>query len=205
MKNTTTDLTHRINSFDRFYMFSDSSDVYRKWSYEEKKLKEELNKVDLSDLRMILSGLNENGIETVFGKRIKEYLESLPVETKESIESEVVTETTENTSNFRSEVLITSWEYYRKGICKSFSDCLKMAWRRYKALKLLRSGIGYVTYQKANGEVREAIATLRNGNFNYPYRTNEKTGSNPEVIKYYDIQKRAWRSFRVDRMIDIAA
>lgn len=51
---------------------------------------------------------------------------------------------------------------------------------------------------------RNAIGTLRKGNFEYKPKGNSKK-SNPMAVKYFDIEVKQFRSFRIDRLIEIAA
>lgn len=187
--NTIANLTSRINNFDNWYMMSDDHSVYTKWNREEKALKAELNKLDDSQLKEVLSGLTERGLESDFGKVIKKHIESLPVAKTQSKLSKIMT---------------TAWELIRSGIATNLSEGLKLAWLKHKTIQSLKNGITYLTFTKADGSTRKAIATLRDGNFSYESKGSNKK-KNPSVIGYWDLEKKAFRACRLDRITEVAA
>lgn len=74
---------------------------------------------------------------------------------------------------------------------------------RLKA-KLHESAVVF-KYKKVNGEIREAYGTLNIdiiGEENYPQRSVGHNVSN-EVIRYYDLNSKGWRSFRIENLISI--
>ena len=86
-------------------------------------------------------------------------------------------------------------------IFKNASEALQASWNRTKLLKKLLAGKVEFTFKKANGEIRKAIGTLNNQFFNYSPTSNSRKKENPLVIKYWDLEKNAFRSFRIDRLI----
>jgi hypothetical protein len=65
--------------------------------------------------------------------------------------------------------------------------------------EILRTGPCKVTFEKADNSLREMVCTLKD-----EYITVESAGSakpNPATMVVWDIEKEAWRSFRLDRLI----
>ena len=80
--------------------------------------------------------------------------------------------------------------------------------------ELLNENVVIFTFRKVNGEERTALGTravLNNSKFaseptiNFTENDLPKgTGTaNDDVIKYWDLEKRAWRSCRIDSVISI--
>lgn len=72
----------------------------------------------------------------------------------------------------------------------------------------LRIGVITTTFKKADGEVREMMATLNPSALeqlgiesNYSKVDNE----NLDVVTVVDFQKKEWRSFRLDRLVSIGS
>lgn len=68
----------------------------------------------------------------------------------------------------------------------------------------LRNSIVKFQYQKTNGEFRDATGTLNMDNIPeemHPANANYK--KNDDVLKYFDVDKQSWRSFRKDSLINI--
>ena len=60
-------------------------------------------------------------------------------------------------------------------------------------------------YKKVNGDIREAYGTLNikiMGEENQPHG-NDKYQAPEDVIRYYDLNSKGWRSFRVENLISI--
>lgn len=63
----------------------------------------------------------------------------------------------------------------------------------------LNSGVVTFTYQKINGETREARGTLVQNLLPTHHRTKSSSRKkNPNIICYYDLNSQGWRSFRKD-------
>jgi hypothetical protein len=186
--NTTTSLINRINSIDPHYDMSDDHTVWTKWNNEEKAIQSELKRLSNEEVREVAGGLNENGKLSFTGSVVVDHVESLPKPKNET----------------RVTVMSTAWAMLKKGLFATISEALKAAWKRIKLIKSLRSGVAYFAYAKATGELREAIGTLRHGNFSYEAKTDKKNG-NVHVVKYFDLQAQAFRSCRVDRLITVKA
>lgn len=52
--------------------------------------------------------------------------------------------------------------------------------------------------------MREACGTLNPDLFQYEHKGSDRAES-PTAIKYFDLDKNAWRSFRAERILKVAA
>ena len=74
-----------------------------------------------------------------------------------------------------------------------------------RILEELHTGITVVKFTKSNGELREMKCTLNEAYLPDPEPdAKEKPARkvNPEVQAVWDIEKKAWRSFRWDSIVD---
>ena len=71
----------------------------------------------------------------------------------------------------------------------------------------LKNSVVTFTYQKVNGEFRDATGTLNMDEIPedmHPKNTdNTSNTSNDNILKYFDVYKQSWRSFRKDNLIKI--
>lgn len=79
------------------------------------------------------------------------------------------------------------------------------AWELYRLAKKMRQGPVPFYYQKADGSIRKAIGTLRN--FPAGVTLNGKRITKPsfKTFAYFDIECNAFRCFKVENLICIAA
>ncbi len=188
--NTTINTTiEKLSSFDPYFMYSDDSRKYDQGNRDKREITELLDSLTPNELREVKEGLTVS-MEFV-DVHFKTYFENLPT-------------TKEPKTSFRSEIMSAAWDMIKRGVFSTLSQALTAAWKRYKLTTKLRAGVAYFSFVKATGELRQAIGTLRNGNFNYTPKTN-MTETNFSIIKYFDLEKRAFRSVRIDRLIEIAA
>ena len=183
--NDTNTIINKINSFDSSYMMSDDSNAYKNGERQENEIHSLLKDATNGQLLEIKASidLSNRFLAIPFGK----YFEGLTQEPKSQL----------------SQIMKAAWEMFKAELFPSFAKALKAAWAKFKLISKLKAGIARFTFTKSNGEVREAIGTLRNGNFQYQTKGNKK--SNPaHVVKYFDIVSNGWRSFRLDRLIEIA-
>lgn len=85
-------------------------------------------------------------------------------------------------------------------ICRSrkeitIGEALKMAWKAAKLQIELAAGEVKFRYRKVNGEIREAIGTLKN------MVTDTVTAFNGTAMFYFDIEKKGFRSFVVANLV----
>lgn len=68
----------------------------------------------------------------------------------------------------------------------------------------LKSNICNIKFTKKNGEIREMVCTLRDDVVVPHEKTTDRVKQiNEEVLAVWDCEKNAWRSFRVDSIIDV--
>jgi len=186
-QSTVQQLANRLQGFDYYFEMSDSSRVWDKWSMEKDRIKQELKELASEDLIQVKSLLTLD--DSTLLRHFTEFKGLQEPTEKRSIKSEVFT---------------TAWNLVKSGVASTISRALVLAWRRVKILSSLRKGIAYFTYIKASGEAREAIGTLNQGNYRYVPKGSNRA-SRLDVVKYFDIGVRGWRSFRLDRLVSIAA
>jgi stalled ribosome rescue protein Dom34 len=104
----------------------------------------------------------------------------------------------------RSEILTMAWAIRRQNPLFTWSQCQVQAWKVARLRASLRTGVASFTFQNNEGEVRAAKGTLNTDLFQYDYK-GTKRGESVTVVKYFDLEKNAWRSFRADRFLTVAA
>lgn len=104
----------------------------------------------------------------------------------------------------RSEVLSLAWAIRRQNQFLAWGQCQAQAWQVVRLRAALRAGATRFTFQKQDGEVREAYGTLNPALFQYEAKGSDRA-ENLTAIKYYDLDKQAWRSFRAERILRVAA
>jgi hypothetical protein len=72
---------------------------------------------------------------------------------------------------------------------------------REELVSKLREGAVTVTFRKINGEVRVMHCTLKEEFLPVLKGSNHKRS--PEVLPVWDLDKKAWRSFRLDSIIEV--
>jgi hypothetical protein len=92
----------------------------------------------------------------------------------------------------RKEIFKTAWQFFRQ-TGKSFSECLKQAWKNYKLKIDLLKGIVRFYFQKTDGTIREAWGTLKDVEDKIKGVEKEK---NLTIQVYYDTEKQEFRSFK---------
>lgn len=76
--------------------------------------------------------------------------------------------------------------------------------------EFLKENIGLVTFNKTDGTVRIMRCTLNSeliDQYATPYerKTNRVATINEDVLRVFDLDKLAWRSFRLDSVTDVDA
>lgn len=84
----------------------------------------------------------------------------------------------------------------------SRKEAMITAWAVVKVKAAMQSGSCKFTFVKDGGELREAEGTLVGSGIQFPIKTS-KIGN--ITFTYFDTEKQAIRSFRVDRFISNAA
>lgn len=104
----------------------------------------------------------------------------------------------------RKEVMTLAWQIKRQNQFLTFGQAQRQAWQVCRLQTALRAGAVRFTFQKNDGEVREAYGTTNTALFTYTYKGEERAPA-PCQIKYFDLEKSAWRSFRAERILSVAA
>ena len=108
------------------------------------------------------------------------------------------------TATARSQALSLAWSIRRQNQFLTWGQCQAQAWKVVKLRAALHAGKTTFTYQKNDGEVRQAVGTLNAGFFSYTNKGSDRAEL-PTVVKYFDLEKNAFRSFRAERILSIAA
>ena len=69
--------------------------------------------------------------------------------------------------------------------------------------KKLHENILKITFEKKDGTVRNMLCTLKSEHIPQQDSSNKgtKKKENPDVLAVFDVEKNAWRSFRIDSVI----
>lgn len=150
------------------------------------------------------------GLNVTYSERYDEYyIDGIIAEEYEFTNTELVeyleatmTEAPEpEATKVRRSVMATAWTMFKTGLYDSFAIALKTAWNKIKLSKRLQTGIAYFSFKKVDGSIRDAIGTLRSGNFDYVPKSNSTRPVNQ--LSYWDVEKRGWRSLKIENLITI--
>jgi len=84
---------------------------------------------------------------------------------------------------------------YHSHKAATISDALRMVWKAAKLQIKLAAGEVRFQYRKINGEIRQAVGTLKN-------MVDENTSAfNSTAMFYFDVEKRGFRSFAIANLI----
>jgi len=86
---------------------------------------------------------------------------------------------------------------------------LEIEMQRNEMIEHLRQGECRVIFKKASGEERDMICTLQEdvippASKTDPLSQKKVRSVNEEVVPVWDVNKQAWRSFRVDSVISFS-
>lgn len=95
------------------------------------------------------------------------------------------------------DVMLRAWALYRE-TRKSFAVCLSKAWALYRLIKKMREGVVSFAFEKTDGTLRRAKGTLKDVQ-QFIKGTGEGTPS--KTVRYYDLDRQAFRSFRIENFI----
>lgn len=103
----------------------------------------------------------------------------------------------------KSKLFKIAWAIIKKSEATTFSDALRKAWKAEKIIIGMLIGKVEFVFRKLNGEVRKAIGTLTG--FDYTpsgkVKSEEEKKRNMDVILFYDVEKKAFRSFKASTLI----
>lgn len=106
-------------------------------------------------------------------------------------------------SSIASQVMKSAWAVFKsKGNTESFSTCLKKSWKAIKVKAQMFTGKVHFQFKKADGTIREAWGTLKNGSFTYVSKNSNRKPCYSTVV-YFDLVKNAFRSFSIDSFIGV--
>lgn len=71
-----------------------------------------------------------------------------------------------------------------------------------KIYEKLNSGVVSFKYEKLDGSIREATGTCNLDIISTVAELPSKTEENKDVIRYFDMDKLGWRSFRVENFLN---
>ena len=100
----------------------------------------------------------------------------------------------------RSTILTAAHKVRKANPALSWGECQKQAWAAYRLKEAMQSSIVEFSFVKSDQSVRVAKGTLNGDLFQYEAK-GAGVLSSPDVIRYFDTEANAWRSFRVERLI----
>lgn len=99
-------------------------------------------------------------------------------------------------TNYKHKVFCMAHELM-KATGKAFSVCLAKAWALYRLTRQMHNGIVLFAYEKADGTLRKAKGTLKD----VQNLVKGTGGENYKTVRYYDVDKQSFRSFRIENFI----
>lgn len=104
----------------------------------------------------------------------------------------------------RKSIFDLAWSLFKAEIFTNFSDALKCAWLQSKNVANLKEGRTNFVFRKKDGSIRQAEGTLDQSLYNANFKGNDRPLP-IGVARYYDLAKEAWRSYRIENLLRIAA
>lgn len=92
--------------------------------------------------------------------------------------------------------------YQLKSSSMSWVECLKQAWQVVKLEAAMKTKVVEFFFMKMNGEVRQAFGTLQESLIGYT--PNGKGYACKDCVKYWDVEKQAWRQMKFFNFIKVA-
>lgn len=80
----------------------------------------------------------------------------------------------------------------------TISEALKQAWQVIKLRVKMTKQVVKFTFKKVDGSIREALGTLKSDET--PQTVSSGKKSSKAVQVYYDVEKMAWRCFKVENL-----
>ena len=106
----------------------------------------------------------------------------------------------EKTNNFRVRVMKYAWQLCKKKK-KAWRICMIKAWQLYRLAKAMRERTVTFYYQKTDGSIRKATGTLRNIPAGATLGCKKMTKPFYKTMAYFDIEKKAFRCFKIENLI----
>lgn len=92
--------------------------------------------------------------------------------------------------------------YELKSSTMSWAECLKQAWQVVKLKLAMKKKVVEFYFQKVDGTIRQAFGTLQDSMINYT--PNGKGYACKDCVKYWDVEKQAWRQMKFFNLIRVA-
>lgn len=102
----------------------------------------------------------------------------------------------------RSSILSLAWAI-RKQSALPWGECQRKAWATARLRSAMYTGCISFAYTKEDGTTRHAVGTLDASLFNYENK-GKSSQTSPAVIKYFDLTAGGFRSFRAERLLNVA-
>lgn len=122
----------------------------------------------------------------------------------ETMSNQINPESMEKKSNFRVRVMKYAWQLWR-ATKQAWRVCMIKAWELYRLAKKMREGTVSFYYQKADGTIRKAVGTLRNLPAGATLNGKKMTKPSFKTFAYFDVERNAFRCFKIENLICIAA
>lgn len=89
-----------------------------------------------------------------------------------------------------------------KNAFESFGQALKQAWKVVKLkMRLATNSVVSFEYKKKDGSIRSAFGTKKSDLVQTHIKGTKKRKSSADTVKYFDLEKTAWRSFKAVNLI----
>lgn len=89
----------------------------------------------------------------------------------------------------------------KKAEVKSFSEALRKAWKAIKIYAGMLTGKVEFRFMKLDGSVRNAVGTLHDIDYTPSPNAKPRQAPDEDVMRYFDLEKNQFRSFRVASLI----
>ena len=101
-----------------------------------------------------------------------------------------------NSTNFRTRVFNWAHQLVR-ATGKAFAVCLAKSWALYRLRQRMATGTVKIAFEKADGSLRTAYATLKN----IESKVKGTGKPNYKTLAYFDTEAGGFRSFKVENFI----
>lgn len=87
----------------------------------------------------------------------------------------------------------------------TWAACVKAAWNLYHLAQRMRQGVVEFSYRKADGTIRKAFGTLVGIPSGSTLGGKKVTKPSYKTMCYWDMERMAFRCFKVENLISVAA
>lgn len=96
--------------------------------------------------------------------------------------------------------MVDAWKMVREIGC-TISEALKMAWKATRVRVAMRANVVTFYFIKKDGTKREAHGTLNLSAIPSNQKPTTRRESSTAIQTYYDIDREAWRSFKIQTLL----